>query len=291
LAHFKGELTPGERRTIRFAAGWLEKNLPAPLAEASPLLPLAVASPLPGRQEEGEEPHGSYAPLASFLESQPPDITSLTLTFPQIEGVLKKELPRSASEYRAWWSNDPMTPQSAAWLDGGWRTTSISMTERRLTFVRTDDRAAAYIGFFAKLNARLATEVDFPLRNVSSQGQSWLVLASLDRSRPELATLVASFDRRKRLRIELYLDGGEKDANKQLFDRLLARKSEIEKAVGEPLQWERMENRRACRIAAYTKAQILTDADNPTLLEWATKEAIYFYRAFAPEFPPSRSRG
>jgi hypothetical protein len=184
-----------------------------------------------------------------------------------------------------------MKPQSAAWLDEGWRTTSVSMKESRLTFVRTNDREAAYIGFFAKLNARLATETDFPLRNLSPQGQNWLVLASLDRSRPELATITASFARRKRLRIELYLDSGGQDANKQRFDRLLARKSEIERAVGEPLEWERLDNRRACRVAVYTKAQILIDADSPILLEWAAKKATYFYRAFEPQFAPIGSSG
>jgi predicted transcriptional regulator len=288
LAHFRGELIPAERRTIQFAAEWLENNLPVPPDEM-PLMPVHFGSDVPTHQEEGESPQGSYAPLAAYLEALPVDTPSVALTFQQIEGILKKELPRSAYEYRAWWSNDPMKPQSVAWLDEGWRTTSVSMTERRLTFVRTNDREEAYISFFAKLNARLATVTDFPLRNVSPQGQSWIVLASLDRSWPELATIAASFARRKRLRIELYLDGANKDANKRRFELLLTRKSEFEQVVGEPLQWERMDDRRACRIAVYTKAQILTDADSPTLLEWATKKATSFYRAFEPEFSPGRS--
>jgi CBS domain-containing protein len=291
LAHFRGELTSVERRTIQFAAEWIENNLPAPPAETPLLKPLLVATPVLTHQEEVEGPHGSYAPLASYLEALPVDTTSVALTFQQIEDILKKELPRSASEYRAWWSNDPTKPQSAAWLDEGWRTTSVSMTGRRLTFVRTNDREEAYISFFAKLNARLAKDPDFPLRKVSPQGQNWLVLASMDRSWPELATIVASFAWRKRLRIELYLDGGDKDANKQRFEGLFARKNEIEHVVGEPLQWERMDNRRASRVAVYTKAQILTDSESPTLLEWAAKKATSFYKAFEPEFPPSRSPG
>jgi CBS domain-containing protein len=289
LAHFRGDLTSEERRMIKCAAEWLENNLPTPLPEMPPLQSATTGIPLPVHQEEVEVPHGSYAPLAAHLEALPVDTTSLTLTFQQIEGILKKELPRSASEYRAWWSNDPMKPQSAAWLDEGWRTTSVSMTERRLTFVRTNDREEAYIRFFAKLNTLLAKETDFPLRNVSPQGQNCLVLASLDTSRPELATITASFARRKRLRIELYLDGGDKDKNEERFEQLVARKSEIEQVVGEPLEWERMDNRRACRIAVYTKAQILTDADSPILLEWAAKRATYFYRAFGPEFLSGRA--
>jgi CBS domain-containing protein len=284
LAHFRGELSSEQRRTIQFAEEWLERNLPAALTEPSP--PVAVYAPKPSHQEEEGEagPHGSYAPLAAHLEVQVADITSVNLSFHQIETILGKELPRSAYEYRAWWSNDPMKPQSAAWLEEGWRTTGVSMTERRLTFVRTSDREEAYISFFAKLNARLAKETNFPLRNVSPQGQSWLALASVDRSGAEAATIFAAFTRRKQLRIELYLDGGSRDANKQRFDQLLVRKSEIEKAVGEPLSWERMDHRKACRVAVYIKAQILTDANSETLLEWALKRAVYLYRAFEPEF-------
>ncbi len=289
LAHFRGELTSGERRAIQFAAEWLENNLPVPPAETPLAQPLLVATAIPAHQEEAEGPQGSYAPLASFLEALPADTTSIPLTFQQLEEILKKELPRSATEYRAWWSNDPTKPQSAAWLEEGWRTTSVNMTERRMTFVRTNDREEAYIHFFAKLNARLATQSDFPLRNISPQGQNWLVLASLDRSRPELARLVASFARRKRLRIELYLDSGNKDENKQLFEYLFSRKNEVEQIVGEPMEWERLDNRQACRIALYSRAQILKDADSPTLLEWAAKKATSLYRAFDPEFSPSRS--
>jgi CBS domain-containing protein len=283
LAHFRGELTSDERRMIHFAALWLETNLPA--EPQQPLALAAIVTQASAHQEEDDAgPHGSYAPLAAHLEAQPADTASITLTFQEIEGILKKELPRSAYEYRAWWSNDPVKPQSAAWLDEGWRTRYVSMTERRLTFIRTNDREDAYISFFAKLNARLVKETTFTWRNVSPQGQSWLFLASLDRSRPELATIFAAFTRRKQFRIELYLDGGNKDANKQRFDHLLTRKSEIEKAIGEPLQWERMDHRRACRVAIYTKAQILTDADSLTLLEWAVKRAVRFRQAFEPEF-------
>jgi CBS domain-containing protein len=291
LAHFRGELSLDERRTIQYAAEWLENNLPALAVEIPTTSPSLLAAPEPAHQEEAEGPHGSYARLADLLNSTPSEIASFAITFQQIEDILKKELPRSAFEYRAWWSNDPMKPQSAAWLNEGWRTASVSMTDRRLTFVRTSDREEAYIRFFASLNSQLAKETGFPLRNVSPRGQNWLVLASLDRSRPELATIIASFAWRKRLRIELYLYGGDKDENKKLFEQLLSRKSKIEQIVGEPLEWERLDNKRACRVAVYTKAQILTDADSPALLEWATNRAIHLYRAFQSEFPVGKLLG
>ena len=211
LAHFRGELNSEERRTIQFAAEWLERNLPTPPAEEpKPHTPIATETTVPVSAPEDEEekgPQGSYAPVAAYLEGQPANANSLTLSFQEIERILRKELPRSAYEYRAWWSNDPTKPQSAAWLDEGWRTTSLSMTDRRLTFVRTSDREEAYISFYAKLNSRLEREPGFPSRQSSPQGQNWMILASLEWTGPEAANINAVFARRKQFRVELYLTG------------------------------------------------------------------------------------
>ena len=291
LAHFRKELTPEERRTIKVAAKWLEDNLPAPLPEPTSAKPThAMTHPfsLPGKEleDETDDASGSYAPLANLLRSMvvgDEGSSPFPMTFREIEAILKKDLPRSAYEYRAWWSNDPMKPQAAAWLDEGWRTTAVNMTEGRLTFVRTNDRQEGYIRFFAGLHDRLA-KTDFPLRSSSPQGINWHVLASLDKQRPDSATIIVSFARQKRLRVELYLDRGNSVENKQLFDELLAQRDDIERLVGEPMEWERMDSRRACRIAVYTKAQILTDSDSSELLEWTAQRATRLWRAFGPIF-------
>lgn len=50
--------------------------------------------------------------------------------------------------------------------------------------------------------------------------------------------------------MELCIDRGKDcDAeNKAIFDALHAKKDEIEKAFGEPLEWQRLDSKRACRI-------------------------------------------
>lgn len=49
---------------------------------------------------------------------------------------------------------------------------------------------------------------------------------------------------------ELYIDRGKdaEDENKAIFDQLQAKQSDIEKAFGASLSWERLEGKRACRI-------------------------------------------
>ena len=48
--------------------------------------------------------------------------------------------------------------------------------------------------------------------------------------------------------VELYIDRGEAEENKRIFDQIHARKEEIEKKFGGTLVWEPLDTKRACRI-------------------------------------------
>ena len=94
----------------------------------------------------------------------------------------------------------------------------------------------------------------------------------------------AAFARRRRLRIEIYIDYGDRQRNKACFDLLYSQKEHLEQVVGEPLAWERLDQKRACRIAAYTQAQVSTQSENEMLIEWAARRALEMYGAFSPYF-------
>ncbi len=51
--------------------------------------------------------------------------------------------------------------------------------------------------------------------------------------------------------VELYIDRGKdsESTNKNIFDELVEHKDEIENVFGESLKWERLDNKRACRIS------------------------------------------
>lgn len=49
--------------------------------------------------------------------------------------------------------------------------------------------------------------------------------------------------------IEVYIDTGDKEANKGIFDYLHNQKEKIEKNYGDNLIWERLDSKRACRIS------------------------------------------
>ena len=90
-----------------------------------------------------------------------------------------------------------------------------------------------------------------------------------------------SFAAGRRFRVEVYLDSGDKEQNKRNFDALFAKKAQIEKLVGEELSWERLENRRASRIAIYRDGAI--DDDDQKLAEarqWVIAKLLLLHKVF-----------
>ncbi|MDP3950537.1 DUF4268 domain-containing protein [Microbacterium sp.] len=60
-----------------------------------------------------------------------------------------------------------------------------------------------------------------------------------------------SFPQGDRIRTEIYIDTGDRAENKEIFDHLHGKREAIEAAFGSELTWERLDDKRACRIAAY----------------------------------------
>jgi hypothetical protein len=46
--------------------------------------------------------------------------------------------------------------------------------------------------------------------------------------------------------VEIHIDRGDGEQNKQIFDILHEHKAEIETAFGKPLEWQRLDAKRAC---------------------------------------------
>jgi hypothetical protein len=79
---------------------------------------------------------GKYEALPQFLARK--DLTIQRISFREIENILGFKLPKSAYEHEAWWSNNPTGHSHArAWLESGWRTESIDLPGRKVTFRRS----------------------------------------------------------------------------------------------------------------------------------------------------------
>lgn len=272
LAHFRGELTEKERKKVRFCRDWLQRFPPKDFIETEPDHSTKQSDlfELNPTVEEIAPNESRYAKLAIYLHSL--KIAKETFSFEQIEEILEGELPPSAWDHRSWWANDSVGHvQSKQWLDADWRVASINMSEHRVTFARIEEREKMYIGFFSKLLEALR-KTDFPLRDVNPTGTSWIHVNTLPRDRSgQYALFAFAFARGKRFRVELYIDALDQEKNHEIFDILANQKLKIETELGQELSWEKLEDKRACRIALYHDGSI-TDSENELneLSEWAT---------------------
>ena len=94
------------------------------------------------------------------------------------------------------------------------------------------------------------------------------------------------------LRVELWIDTGQKDRNKEILDSLHSSKNQIEEELGERLVWERMDDRRASRIAVYKPGSIQDPEQHlEELKEWAVEEVAKLHKVFNPRLLQVAGRG
>lgn len=84
--------------------------------------------------------NGKYYKLENYLiQSENP---VLTLSFSEVEKILGFALPSSAYMHRELWSNSKSHPIALAWLNAGYRTEQVSLTEQTVVFKRADTKSS-----------------------------------------------------------------------------------------------------------------------------------------------------
>lgn len=90
----------------------------------------------------------------------------------------------------------------------------------------------------------------------------------------------ANFTQGGKARTELYIDLGEHSKNKYVFDKLFDMKDEIEGALGNQVSWERLDNKRASRLALYIDGSIdESDAELEKVRNWHIEQLLKFKAA------------
>lgn len=69
-------------------------------------------------------------------------------------------------------------------------------------------------------------------------------------------------------RVELYIDRGDRDENKAIFDELYQQRAAIETSFGSSLTWERLNNKRASRIKSEMPGDVFDDAQRAEMIEF-----------------------
>lgn len=281
LFHFRGKISNKQRDQLKFCSDMLNSNLSVnEVSKDTVAIPVINFINDNLIDEELVPEDSRYSQLALWLQSQPPSHESITLTFEQIEGVINSHLPVSARNHTSWWANDPdIHVQSQQWLEVGWRVSFIKINEERVTFTRIKGREKAYIEFFSTLLCELSAIAPFRLNKSKPDGLGWVHVFYFPEDKKQIP-LSYSFARGRRLRIELYINVGNQEKNKQIYDELHFHKSNIEEKAGEELSWERLSEKQPSRIALYHDGAITDKQEQlDQLRRWAVDAMIRFYNA------------
>jgi hypothetical protein len=139
-------------------------------------------------------------------------------------------------------------------------------------------KGALYAGFWQKFLEKISSDRPAWSRAKQTTTASWFPMSS---GLPSGCMVTASFAAGGRLRNEFYIDRSTAEECKAFFDQLSVARDEIDRTYGEPLSWERLENRKACRIAAYREGDVASTSSHEEFLSWFVDSGDRLRRALA----------
>lgn len=143
---------------------------------------------------------------------------------------------------------------------------------------QTSSLGEAYRAYFQPLFDELRDRHHFTNAR-AAQPQNWYSFASGVNG----FTYGANFPSGDRARVELYIDRHDADYNKQAFDQLFTQHEAIEAEFDEQLSWERLDARRASRVAVYRPGSIEDDAATlEEIRRWMVERLLRMKRVFGP---------
>ena len=158
-----------------------------------------------------------------------------------------------------------------------WRKRSLAATNSPPK--TRSERGEKYREFFQPLIDELREKHKFTSAKVA-QPQSWY---SFSGGYGQRLSYGACFTGQKQARVELYIDNGSAEWNLNLFERLEERITEIESNLGHKLDWQRLEDKRACRIALDRPGWIYDPDETLTVIrDWMVANLLEFKKVFNP---------
>lgn len=143
---------------------------------------------------------------------------------------------------------------------------------------QTSEKNEKYREYFQRLIDELREKHRFTNAR-KGQPQSWYSFASGISG----ITLGMCFAWNNKARIEVGIDVGEQERNKELFDTLYSKKDQIESEYGESMIWERLDDRKSSRIALYREGSIEGDTESlEDLMKWSITHLIKMKKTVIP---------
>ena len=166
-------------------------------------------------------------------------------------------------------------------LPNEWQKQRKQRTEQTVS-----SRGEAYRAYFQGLIDVLRDEHRFTSARLG-QAQNWYSFAT------GLSGVHygASFAHGGRVRAELYIGRREEDFMKRLFDWLHEQKHVIEEGFGEPLEWERLDEKVASRIAVYRSGSIDEEQTLDEIQVWHVERLLKLKKVFSSQLSQFKNIG
>lgn len=139
-------------------------------------------------------------------------------------------------------------------------------------------RGKAYKQYYQSLIDKLREKYKFTGARIA-QPQNWYAFSS------GVSGIYISvvFTHNEKAQVELYIDMGDSEKNKALFDWLHSQKETIENECGFELQWERLDEKRASRIAVNRSGSINSRTEElEQIQKWQIEKLLIFKKVFSP---------
>ena len=88
---------------------------------------------------------------------------------------------------------------------------------------------------------------------------------------------------KKEIRVELYISSSDRDFNKSVFDQLHENKVKIEEAFGAQLEWQRLNEKKACRVKFSESVDGYNEENWEMMINWLVDHFSKLERAFRHE--------
>ncbi len=157
-----------------------------------------------------------------------------------------------------------------------WRKESVGRVTKQ-TMGNPSAKGERYRAFFQRLIDTLRERHRFTSAK-RAQAQNWYTFSSGYGQRFRYG---ANFTAQQQARIEVYIDSGDENENRTLFDGLEKHKENIEAELGYALDWQSLEEKRACRVAT-DRAGTIDDSDDvlEEIHDWMVERLLDFKRVF-----------
>ena len=134
---------------------------------------------------------------------------------------------------------------------------------------KNQNRHTIRLKFWAKLLQKMNEKSDL-FKNISPSKDNWISCGSGYSGLAYVFCITSYF-----ARIELWINKGTKEDNKQIFNKIYSHKEQIESKFGYELDWQRLDDGKGSRVAYYLKdVNVFNEEDWDKMIHFMTSNMI-----------------